>query len=467
MMRTRSLLCALALGLLSAGLAVADDELYQWERDIQLPPLQETELVAVPLDAPIYAAIDYSLADIRVVNAQSVEVPFILDRPLAEESGARLVFIRPRIVSQTRHEDGSLELELERYASQPVPAGLRVTAAGSDFVRSVTVYAQTTDGAWRTLVENSLLVSSTRDPELNDNLVVLGPHDSRKLRIVIEPLDDSQQTRAHDLWSRLQGPEAPATFPDDSAFELADLDLWTTSPVMVRVHPAEIPLGPLPFVVDRSQQGLTRVEVETGNLPLLRVDLETPDKNFSRTVRVLTSASATGGHPWRSIGESQVTRLDFKNLQESQNSINTFGARSQKIRLEVVDRDSPPLEIAGLTGFGQVTQVVFFASPGDSLKLVYGSSQARAPAYDVVALRRAMGIGASHLTASLGPPREGAKLPIHRQQRWLRFISSPAALTTTVVLLVGLLAWILFRAGGRMAALERAAPPAKTTVSAD
>ncbi len=79
---TAALWLAPLIGGLAASAPAADGELrFQSARKIDLPRDHAEELVAVPLDAAVYAATNEALSDLQILDKEGNVVPYLLRPP--------------------------------------------------------------------------------------------------------------------------------------------------------------------------------------------------------------------------------------------------------------------------------------------------------------------------------------------------------------------------------------------------
>src|SRR5438045_8946078 len=108
--------------------------------------------------------------------------------------------------------------------------------------------------------------------------------------------------------------------------------------------------------------------------PLTSLELETADRNFSRHAVVEVERAQGVKKTWDRIGEGTLSRVDFKNLKREKLSISIPESRHTQYRIVIDDRDSPPLEVAGIEAEGNVYEVVFLAAPDGTYQRSYGSA---------------------------------------------------------------------------------------------
>jgi hypothetical protein len=297
------------------------------------------------------------LSDVRIVDGEGREVPYLVDSGRPAETALEL---SESFVPQVREvgrgtveRDEAPDLQRESYSltvpSTPPTGGgweLVVTPRRQHFVRRVTV----SQGAKVLLAGASLF----RLPQ----------PDVAKTRLTLPRLT------TEDLVIELEGEEGfflEPTFRFESARALAGGE-------QVRV---ELSLLELEHVDDHSQ---LVVERPAGLTPdVLELGASTPA--FSRRLTVWddgagsVAAAVGSGTLYRVDAAAGVERLELK-----------LGAvRGDRLRVVIQNGDSPPLEDATLTAVIRQPALIFSGSP--SSRLLFGGARAHRPRYDLAALR--------------------------------------------------------------------------------
>ena len=152
---------------------------------------------------------------------------------------------------------------------------------------------------------------------------------------------------------------------------------------------------------------------------------------------------------WRQIGQRTLTRINFKRLRSEELKVTFSENRREQYRMVIDNRDSPPLDVSGIQAAGNVYELVFFAVPKETYRLVYGNAEAEPAGYDTVAIQQALNEGFRPTRASLGEREPGVDVD-RRGLRLSDILSHTGFLITVVVLLVIVLGWGLYQAAGRI-----------------
>src|SRR5262249_2269952 len=141
---------------------------------------------------------------------------------------------------------------------------------------------------------------------------------------------------------------------------------------------------------------------------LLRV--ETTTGVFDRTIEVWDVAP---GRADRQLATGTVVRLRDVATVDSR-EVPLAPARGERLRVEIVDGDSPPLADLAFTALARQPPLAFFATAptGEAPKITlrFGGGRAPAPSYDLARLVPAMGSADAVRLAALAKIRD-PKLP--------------------------------------------------------
>src|SRR5205807_6967045 len=149
---------------------------------------------------------------------------------------------------------------------------------------------------------------------------------------------------------------------------------------------------------------------------------------------------------WRRIAEGTLSRVDFRTLNREELALKFSESRQPQFRMVIDNRDSPPLEVAGIKAEGDVYELDFLAGPGRRYQLIYGSVDADAATYDTAAIEELLRKGFQPARAELGPqqPAPGAGRP--SAFKLSKILNNPLLLGGVIALLVIVLGWGLYSA---------------------
>ncbi|MCA9230890.1 MAG: DUF3999 family protein [Planctomycetales bacterium] len=444
--------CALFIVLACwATTAGANEPSYRFSRSITTPALAEEELLAVAIDADVYAASETSLSDLRLLDGRGDAVPYLLRKvQTTREATVRSTWPSQQPAARPL-EDGGLEIVVVLQEEDPQPNGLTLVSRLKDFEQRVRVFSSPAGEQWSPLGEEALIFDYSRFMDVRRDSVRFPETADRRFRIVIDDVTAEQESELLVLTRRLTGAEEAEREErvtiDRRPFRIERIDFWREAE---RERSAgdkkiEYPVGEIRVVQEPDEQQ-TLVVIEPGRVPLTSLKLQTTAKNFSRRAVVEVEQKRGVQSTWSAIGEHTLSRIDFRGLKQEELEVEFAESRQETYRLVIDNRDSPPLEVSGVAARGNEYEIVFLAAPSTSYQLVYGLPEAEAPQYDTAAIRQVLGEGFRPTPAELGAQtsRGGAAA-----FRWTGLLNNRPLLIGVIALLVVVLAWGLVRAAKR------------------
>lgn len=319
----------------------------------------------LPLPTEVLAACRPDLSDLRLLRGDGTEVPYVIaESPPSQPPESVAAPIRPRITAADRRrieaERGpAIYRESYTLAVPGLPRGaaawrLRFAIDRPEVVCRLDVAAVERSGRRRELLSGGSLFRLER-PRGERLAVDLPPFEAPYLEVRLEGENGGYVEPVLQL-EAVPGPPAPA--------------------------PLEIPLK---LVGQQRRDGRTVVTVvrPRGLVPS-RLRLGTTTPSFLRQVTVVDEGpegehTAGRGRIYRIPGIARVEALDIP-----------LGALTGgRLRIEIADGDSPPLE--AITCFALVpAPVLLFPAPppGEALALYFGGGRTHRPRYDLGALAR-------------------------------------------------------------------------------
>ena len=199
-------------------------------------------------------------------------------------------------------------------------------------------------------------------------------------------------------------------------------------------------------VVNRSESQLARetwVTLDLGarRLPVQTATVDTPQENFSRTLRIEVSDDK---EHWQPAGGGTVFRFRTDRYREERLTVAFPEAFGRYVRLKIENGDDPPLPITGVAVQGRPRYVYFPFTPGKPYRLFYGNPDARVPHYEYAAVFVKVNRRAA-VETRLGEPQRNPRfiatkatppvLPWLEQNQWVLYVALGA-----VVIALGLVA---------------------------
>lgn len=385
-----------AIGLVAFGAALAappaaaqndlDEQRGAWShRRSVAVPTRETGFVALSLPPELLARCRQDLADLRLVESDGREVPYLLDR--ARERSAEMRWSGALVGSrreQRRWSSWTMDLRAARSFDT-----LLVTIPDQDFAKAVRVELSEDGTGWREAMREAGVFDRPWSTRIHHTRIELPqPATARYVRLT---LDDARSRPV-----TVTGIEVARARPLPG-------ESWS--------RPASV--AALASEPGRSRYGLS----EVAGLPFETLRLEADEAAFSRHVRLIEASLKNGRRDEMVLGEGEIYRLRAEDaaLAAEALSLSVRPPSGGELILEVRDDDSPPLRQPRATVSAAATRLLFAGTPGQPT-LYYGNPLTRPARYDLESQRVRIAAVGSFPAVQLGPeqanPRFRAPLPL-------------------------------------------------------
>lgn len=425
---------------------------YRFTRPIVIPDRESEEIVVVELDGDVYAETRDGFPDLRVIDDTEEEIPFVIDKAVREITSTIRVPVPVRIVSLDERPENRVVITVNVDSNAPPVDGFRIRTPLKDFERRLRVSGREESGAWATRVDDALVFDYTRFVDLSHTEVAIPRSRDREFRIEIEDVTDEQFSSLSDLARTLVGgletEVVDRTTVRRRPFRIDGIEGWTEAEKTSRRRDVlkAYDLAILD-VEEESESQETHLRVAAQREPLRSMTLQTRSRNFSRRVSIRVPAHAAGGTTWREIGNATLSRIRFRDVNREALTIVIPETRAEEYMVVIENKDSPPLEPTGLVASGTVCRVGFFASPGQTLHLRYGSEEAQTPSYDLPTVLSALDGDYGVVAGTLGAQSETPGYHRPATPGWKELLNSRPFFGVVVAVVSLTLLWMLFAMG--------------------
>ena len=448
----------------AASLVRAEEPSLRFQKEVSAAGKAEESLVAVTLDAEVYAATQPGLADLRLQDAQGTALPFIVrkSQELRAKTVRRKAWSAPKPTLKPL-ENGGLEITLVLDEDDPVPNGLNLITPLRNFEQRVRILTSADGQTWEPAGGETVIFDYSRYMDVRNDSVPFPASPRKQLRIVIDDVTLEQQSELLELTRRLRGNDetdrTEKVTIDRRPFRIERIEFWQESS-QERVkgdHKQSYPVAGFKVTEDAKARQ-TFITVDTHREPLTSLQLETSSRNFSRNCVLEVQEQAGVQSTWRQISTATLSRMDFKNLKREQLTITFPEARHAQYRLVIDNRDSPPLTVDGVKAEGDMYEIIFLSATNKPHHLLYGDPDAKPPNYDTATIHALLTESYRPEAVKLGPEQKvaGAAPPGFK---WSHLVNDPRLLTAIILILVLVLGWGLYGAVKRMDSVPPHDPP--------
>ncbi|MEN6586217.1 MAG: DUF3999 family protein [Sulfuricella sp.] len=382
---------------------------WQYFRTLQNPPAPSAWLSA-ELPAEIFGPAQNSLADLRVIDRDGKEVPYLLH---AQQEQCQRAW-RDAPVSDTGFVPGKYSQAIIDTGPNGAPHNaVQLTIEQKDFFTWTEIAASDDRLNWRIVREKAPLFRFEQDNVTNGQILTYPRTRSRWLRLRFLQGEKALQAR-----------EARITEESRTAARRA-------------------PLPALFSLAARQPEGETLLEADLGKMrpPVSAIRFETSQPEFHRRV---TISASDDGKTWRNAGQGHIYRYTDDAKQRTELEVVFPESHARLWRVTLLNRSDPALPGLHLEMRGVPRQVAFKREAGQDYRLLYGNARATAPRYELAQLaqltRPAQWQGAP--ATQLGPQQDNSAYV--SGEAWSE--RHPWLLWTALIIAVGGLAWMAINA---------------------
>lgn len=444
----------IALLFLGAGCLQAAEPRLKFQKEISVAGKSEETLVAFTLDADVFAATQLGLNDLRLKDPHGAAVPFIVRKSQSVKSRTvRRNTWTPKNPSLRPLDNGGLEVTVVLDKDDPSPTGLNVITPLHNFEQRVRVLSSPDGETWQSADDEAVIFDYARYMDVRSESVPFPTTEQKHFQIVIDDVTAEQQSELLELTRRLQGDKETERTEritvDRRPFRIDRIEFWRDLSVEQgdQDFKRDYPIVGFKATEDaKSHQ--TVIVIDTHREPLTSLTLQTPSRNFSRNC-VLEVPELNGVQTsWKQISSATLSRLDFKSVKREQLKVSFPESRQSQYRLTIENRESPPLEVAGIKAEGNVYEVVYLSSANAPYRLQYGDPEAAAPNYDTATIQSVLTERFRPESLTLGA--EQPLTPAPAEWNVARALNDPRLLFGVIGVLVIVLGWGLYSAVKRM-----------------
>ena len=344
---------------------------WHYSRAIELTPTNAPQLVSVITPLEIYPHAVPWLADVRVIDDQGAEVPYVSFRSEGTSNTASL----PATLRENSFTAGQFtQLVVDAGPHAPFHNAVRIQTTAPDFIEWVQVEASDDGHVWRMVQERAPIFRFRKNAHEGTQVVHYSENNAQYLRVRI-----------------LDGDTKFAVFGADVLHEV--------------VQPAErVPLEIVLSSEANQPVGSSLWRADVGAAAELGLEVrfdETAPGEFIRTVRI----SASGDDKeWFGIGGGEIYRYrrDDAQLEHLSVTVPRGAPQMHYLRVEIVNGNDAPLVGGAPKLYVTPQHLVFEQRPGRSYSLIYGQERAEAAQYDLGRRLDAKQMAAA-VAALLGP----------------------------------------------------------------
>ena len=443
--------CCLAM--LAASAYAAELPAFRFNRPVIWQDPGQASLLAIGLDTAVYAASREDFADLRLLDQDGGETPYLLQKIANRKTVVQRLSsrIETQSVQKTGAEGIVMTLVLAKDAANI--DGLSIVTGQHNFEYSLQVQASADGKQWRTVVDKAVIYDYAQTLAVENRDIALPANSDRYFKIIFAK---ASQTRAAELMELTRtlshGQEESRNEKlqiQQQALHIERIEAWYVQAQTLPESPQQFdyPLGNFHLSQDAGQKS-SLLDIDSPRLPLTGFKLQINTANFSRSAEVLIPLQYGVETRLQVIAAAQLQAVHFQDFNRENTELVFPEQRREHYRIVLQNQDNPPLAIAGVSGVGHGYQLVFLPQADKSYRLFYGGNQLAKPVYDTAAILELLSKGYPLHSAEFGP--ESAIAQHAEKPDISKFLHSNLLLGVMIGLMVVVLTWSLYRVGKRV-----------------
>lgn len=444
--------CLLYVSLLLAQTAAAEES-FRFSRPILWQSGGQEELLAVPLDSRIYAATRDAFPDLRLVDQQGAETPYLLEKAAETRAETKRLTSDSELLALKTNDDKAIEIILHLKKDEADADGLTVFTPLTNFEHRLQIFGSGDGQNWSLLVKDAEIFDYSRYMPVSNRDIALPANHYRYFKVLIEEAVQTREAELLELTRKLDGnKEAERSERIDLQripLQIERIGFWRNQTEVVPDSEKRFSYPAAGFKITQDKEHkATLIDVEMQREPLTGFTLQTSSRNFSRSAAVQIAVKYGIETRMQEIGNAVLESLHFQDIQRDRSTVAFPEQRHSQYRIVIRDNDNPPLQVDAVTGLGSGYNLLFLPQKGSTYNLRYGSEKAERPRYETASIQELLRKGYKSTPALLGDETAVAEVP--EAVDFAKVLNSKFFLGTVVALMVAVLAWSLVRVGKRL-----------------
>lgn len=449
---------ALIAGLFLTQAIAAEPISYRFGRPVIRQDSGGQSLLAVPLDGAVYAASAIDFRDLRLVDQNGLETPYLLQKIAGSKTNIRRLSSRSETQGLQKIDDEGIVITVNLDKAAANADGLTVITSQHDFEYNLQIHGSNDGENWQKLVNNTAIYDYSRYMAVGNRDIELPSNGYRQFKIVVAKASQTRTAELLELTRTLHGGEEGQRSEKqelrNEPLHIERIDFWhNVAETLPEAEQAfDYPLAGFRISED-AEHKTSLIDIDAGRQPLTGFRLTSATPNFSRYAEVQIALQQGVETRMQTIGSATLEALHYQDINREQAMVSFQEQRRDHYRIVVHNQDNPPLEVSAVIGTGLGYHLLFLPQPGQSYQLRYGADKADMPRYDTAPIRELLRRGYQSTDAGLGP--ETAATAAEHGLDLGRLLNGRWFLGLAIGLMVVVLGWSLYRVGKRVGDLPK------------
>ncbi len=443
--------CCLAL-LLGQG-AAAEISAARFSRPVVWQDAGAATLLAVALDPAVYAASRDDFADLRLLDQDGVETPYLLQKIASRKTLVQRVASRIESQSLQKIGDDGFVITLALAKDAANIDGLSIVTGQRNFEYGLQIQASADGKQWRTLVDKALIYDYSQTLAVENHDITLPANNDLFFKLVVAKASQTRAAELVELTRTLSNGQEQSRNEtqqiQQQALHIERIDAWHAQAQTLPESPQQFAYPLTAFQVNQdAEHKVSLIDIDSPRLPLTGFKLQISTANFSRSAEVQIQQQHGVEVRQQVIGSAQLQAVHFQDIKRENTELTFPEQRREHYRIAMQNQDNPPLAVTGVSGVGHAYQLVFLPQADKAYRLYYGGEQFAQPVYDTAAIQELLAKGYPLTSVDFGP--ESAVAQSNAKPDIGKFLNSHLLLGVMIGLMVVVLIWSLYRVGKRV-----------------
>ena len=331
--------------------ATPDDEpRYRFSRPVVWQDGGQQSLLAVPLDTAVYASSATDFRDLRLIDRNGVEIPYLLQKIAGSKTEIRRLPSRSETKGLEKIDEDGIVITVNLDKDAANADGLSVVTTQRDFEYNLQIHGSNDGENWQKLVNNAAIYDYSRYMAVGKRDIELPGNSYRQFKIVVAKASQTRTEEVLELTRTLHGAEElqrnEKTELHNEPLHIERIDFWhKQSETLPEAEQSfEYPVAGFKVSLD-AEHKTTLIDIETQRQPITGLTLKTATPNFSRLAEVQIPLQQGLETRMLTLGHATLEAMHFQDINREQTGVTFPEQRQPKYQIIIHNQDNPPLAI--------------------------------------------------------------------------------------------------------------------------
>ncbi len=438
------------IGFLFSSLFGTPQEQYRYVKDVTAPTAMTSEVGLFYLDSEVYAHTLPALTDIRLFDTKGAEVPYIIRPATVHDTDTVFFTVDLKQEKTLTLSKNSLALIFVRDSTDSIPTKINITTPLVNFEKSVSVFGSNDRKTWQSLKEHEPIFDYSQYMAVRNTTIHFKRQALSYYKVIIDKVWETKWSPFSQLVSEATSgvtTKEYATFvKKQEPFKISGIQFFAQT-TKIGTGKGRIKSKELTLVTVTSDSIHQWDDHIYGSCkePIRRITLDPEQSNFHRRLLIAGTNDTTEDSQWRYITAENIYRIKAEAYAQEKLIIDfATPQRYKRYRFRIENGDNNSITLQRVTVDHALEEVLFFHRNNKRFSLFYGNEESKRANYDIASVLNKMPAVKGNLW------KLGSQTVRSTPKKQSALVSPQKLLTVSLVLMVVILAFILFKAVGKV-----------------